>query len=195
TSKIRSRASRASSMANMTSCPSPPSTWWAPSRRRWKRPAAWQPKRREPRIASGMDEKNMGDQVQFELVTPERLVVSEPVDMVVVPGSEGDFGVLPGHAPLISTVRPGVIETYAGKAVKDRIFVAGGFAEVTRERCTVLAEEAVPVAELDRSQIESEAAAAREDIGLARDAGERAAAERALAVAEAKLQLIQRTAQ
>ncbi|PWT92711.1 MAG: F0F1 ATP synthase subunit epsilon [Proteobacteria bacterium] len=137
----------------------------------------------------------MGDQVQFELVTPERLVVSEPVDMVVVPGSEGDFGVLPGHAPLISTVRPGVIETYAGKAVKDRIFVAGGFAEVTRERCTVLAEEAVPVAELDRSQIESEAAAAREDIGLARDAGERAAAERALAVAEAKLQLIQRTAQ
>ena len=89
----------------------------------------------------------MADQVQFELVAPERLLLSEPVDMVVVPGSEGDFGVLAGHAPLISTVRPGVIETYSGKTVKDRIFVAGGFAEVTRERCTVLAEEAVPVAE------------------------------------------------
>jgi F-type H+-transporting ATPase subunit epsilon len=133
----------------------------------------------------------MADQVQFELVAPERLLLSEPVDMVVVPGSEGDFGVLPGHAPLISTVRPGVIETYSGKAVKDRIFVAGGFAEVTRERCTVLAEEAAPLAELDRAQIEAQARTAREDLGLAKDAAERAAAERTLAVAEAKLAVLQ----
>ena len=133
----------------------------------------------------------MADQVQFELVAPERLLLSEPVDMVVVPGSEGDFGVLPGHAPLISTVRPGVIETYAGKTVKDRIFVAGGFAEVTRERCTVLAEEAMPVDDLDRTAIEAQARAAREDLGLAKDAAERAAAERSLAVAEAKLAVLQ----
>ena len=133
----------------------------------------------------------MADQVQFELVAPERLLLSEPVDMVVVPGSEGDFGVLPGHAPLISTVRPGVIETYAGKTVKDRIFVAGGFAEVTRERCTVLAEEAMPVDDLDRAAIEAQARAAREDLGLAKDAAERAAAERSLAVAEAKLAVLQ----
>ena len=133
----------------------------------------------------------MADQVQFELVSPERLLLSEPVDMVVVPGSEGDFGVLAGHAPLISTVRPGVIETYAGKTVKDRIFVAGGFAEVTRERCTVLAEEALPVTELDRAAIEAEARTAREDIGLAKDAAQRAAAERALAIAEAKLAVLQ----
>lgn len=138
--------------------------------------------------------QNMADQVQFELVTPERLLVSEPVDMVVVPGSEGDFGVLPGHAPLVSTVRPGVIETYSGKLVKDRIFVAGGFAEVTRERCTVLAEEALPVADLDRGAAEAAAAAAREDIGLAKDAAERMAAERSLAVAEAKLQVLQTAA-
>ena len=136
----------------------------------------------------------MADQVQFELVSPERLLLSEPVDMVVVPGSEGDFGVLAGHAPLISTVRPGVIETYAGKTVKDRIFVAGGFAEVTRERCTVLAEEALPVADLDRSAVEAEARTAREDIGLAKDAAERAAAERALAIAEAKLAVLQQAA-
>jgi F-type H+-transporting ATPase subunit epsilon len=133
----------------------------------------------------------MADQVQFELVSPERLLLSEPVDMVVVPGSEGDFGVLAGHAPLISTVRPGVIETYAGKTVKDRIFVAGGFAEVTRERCTVLAEEATPLADLDRAAIEAQARTAREDLGLAKDAGERAAAERSLAVAEAKLAILQ----
>ncbi|HEX6102223.1 MAG TPA: F0F1 ATP synthase subunit epsilon [Alphaproteobacteria bacterium] len=133
----------------------------------------------------------MADQVQFELVAPERLLLSESVDMVVVPGSEGDFGVLPGHAPLISTVRPGVIETYAGKTVKDRIFVAGGFAEVTRERCTVLAEEAMPVDDLDRAAIEAQARAAREDLGLAKDAAERAAAERSLAVAEAKLAVLQ----
>ncbi len=134
----------------------------------------------------------MADQVQFELVSPERLLLTEPVDMVVVPGSEGDFGVLPGHAPLISTVRPGVIETYAGKSVKDRIFVAGGFAEVTRERCTVLAEEATPVADLDHMAIEAAARAAREDLGLAKDAVERAAAERRVAVAEAKLAVLKR---
>ena len=133
----------------------------------------------------------MADQVQFELVAPERLLLSEPVDMVVVPGSEGDFGVLPGHAPLISTVRPGVIETYHGKAVKDRIFVAGGFAEVTRERCTVLAEEAIPLVEIDRSAVEGEARTVREDVGLAKDPSEREAAERRLAVAEAKLAALQ----
>jgi F-type H+-transporting ATPase subunit epsilon len=133
----------------------------------------------------------MADQVQFELVAPERLLLSEPVDMVVVPGSEGDFGVLPGHAPLISTVRPGVIEIYHGKAVKDRIFVAGGFAEVTRERCTVLAEEAIPLVEIDRSAVEAEARTVREDVGLAKDPSEREAAERRLAVAEAKLAALQ----
>ena len=133
----------------------------------------------------------MADQVQFELVAPERLLVSEPVDMVVVPGSEGDFGVLPGHAPLISTVRPGVIETYSGKAVKDRIFVAGGFAEVPRERCTVLAEEALPLAEIDRAAVAAAARTLREGLGLAKDEAERAATERRLAAAEAKLAILQ----
>ena len=66
----------------------------------------------------------MADKVQFELVSPERLLISEPVDMVVVPGSEGDFGVLPGHAPFISTVRPGVIEVYEGSTVTERPFLA-----------------------------------------------------------------------
>ncbi|HTV44418.1 MAG TPA: ATP synthase F1 subunit epsilon [Stellaceae bacterium] len=96
----------------------------------------------------------MPDRVQFELVTPERLLISEPVEMVVVPGSEGNFGVLPGHSLLMSTIRPGTIEIYEGRAVTRRIFVAGGFAEVTPERCTVLADEAMPPEALDRTAIE-----------------------------------------
>ena len=93
--------------------------------------------------------------MEFELVSPERLLVSRGVDMVVVPGEEGDFGVLPGHALFLSGVRPGVIEIYDGDTVSDRIFVAGGFAEVTGERCTVLAEEAVSLAEVDRTAVEA----------------------------------------
>jgi F-type H+-transporting ATPase subunit epsilon len=98
----------------------------------------------------------MPDQVNFELVTPERIVLSEMVDMVVVPGSEGNFGVLPGHSLLVSTIRPGTVDVYQGNTVVRRIFIAGGFAEVTPERCTVLATEAVPAGELDRGAIQSE---------------------------------------
>ena len=96
----------------------------------------------------------MADKVAFELVSPERLLISADVDMVVIPGSEGDFGVLPGHAPLISSVRPGVIRIHDQGQVSDRIFIKGGFAEVTPEGCTVLAEEAVPISELDRAGLE-----------------------------------------
>ena len=81
----------------------------------------------------------MADKVEFELVSPEKLLVSQPVDMVVVPGSEGNFGVLAGHSPFISTIRPGVIDIFEGERIVDRIFIAGGFAEVTETRCTVLA--------------------------------------------------------
>ena len=84
----------------------------------------------------------MADTLQFELVAPERLIFSGDVEMVVVPGAEGDFGVLPGHSLLLSTLRPGVIEIYENEKPKDRYVVAEGFAEVTGERCTVLSTEA-----------------------------------------------------
>jgi len=132
--------------------------------------------------------------VDFELVSPERLLVSQPVDMVVVPGGEGDFGVLPGHAPLISTVRPGVIEIYEGTAVTDRIFVAGGFAEVTAERCTVLAELAMPVSEIDAARTEQQLRDARDQASQARTDEERGAAERIARLAEAKLEALRRVA-
>ncbi len=129
----------------------------------------------------------MAEQIQFELVSPERLLLSQPVEMVVVPGAEGDFGVLPGHAPMVSSVRPGVIAVFEGTQVKQRIFVAGGFAEVTAERCTVLAEQAVPVADMDRGAIESEIRGAREDLAEAKDDLARGRLEGQITVAEAKL--------
>jgi F-type H+-transporting ATPase subunit epsilon len=98
----------------------------------------------------------MPDRLEFELVTPERLLLSEMVEMVVVPGTEGNFGVLPGHAPLISTIRPGMIEIYEGQTVTRQIFIVGGIAEVTPERCTVLADEAVAPDTLDRGAIETD---------------------------------------
>src|SRR6202040_1621050 len=99
----------------------------------------------------------MADRVQFELVTPERLVISEMIEMVVVPGTEGNFGVLPGHSPLISTIRPGMIDIYETRpTISGRIFIVSGIAEVTPERCTVLAEEARDPATLDRGAIEAE---------------------------------------
>ncbi len=129
----------------------------------------------------------MPDQVQFELVSPERLIMSEPVDMLVAPGSEGDFGVLPGHAPLLSKLRPGLIAVFSGTTVTRRIFVAGGFAEVTPERCTVLAEEAQPLDRIDRGAVEQQLRVAREEAQIATDDAERARAEGRIAVAEAKL--------
>jgi len=134
----------------------------------------------------------MPNSFQFELVSPEKLVLSKQAALVNVPGGEGDYGVLAGHAPMITTVRPGVVEVFADDhgAPADRIFVAGGFAEVTNERCTVLAEQATPVTELNAVQLEEQAKNFAEDINLAKTHGERAAAEEQLALTKAKLQVI-----
>ncbi len=129
----------------------------------------------------------MADKVEFELVSPTKLLYTGAVDMVVVPGTEGDFGVLPGHSPVISQVRPGVIAVHDDGKLGDHIFVAGGFAEVTQTRLTVLAEEAVPVADIDRAGAEARLAAARTQVGEADNARDKAAAERELAVCEAMI--------
>lgn len=129
----------------------------------------------------------MSEKVEFELVAPERLLVSESVEMVVVPGSEGDFGVLAGHSATVSSIRPGVIAVFEDGGVTARIFVSGGFAEVTPERCTVLADDAEPLGEIDRAAVERSLPDLRDDITAARDDAERSAAEKALVVAEAKI--------
>ena len=92
--------------------------------------------------------------INLEIVSPEKLLLSRDVDMVVIPASEGDMGVLEGHAPMMVTLRGGIVSLYSGDQVTDSLFVAGGFAEVTPERCTVLAGEAMPVNEIERSEAE-----------------------------------------
>jgi F-type H+-transporting ATPase subunit epsilon len=141
--------------------------------------------------------------VQFELVTPERLIVSTEVEMVVVPGTEGNFGVLAGHAPLISTIRPGTVDIYQGRTITQRIFVIGGIAEVTPERCTVLADEAMAPDSLDRNALDRELTEIEGNLPSLREQVARAAGtdrerllaelhrlERAQNVARAKLQIL-----
>lgn len=113
---------------------------------------------------------------KFELVSPERLVMSADVDQVDLPGAGGDFGVLAGHAPLVSTLRPGVITVKAG-GTSSRVFVRGGFAEVNASGLTVLAEKAVPVAELKADEIADEIRNAEEDVADAKSPEARQAAE------------------
>lgn len=129
----------------------------------------------------------MHDLVHFELVSPERLLRSAEVFMVVVPGSEGDFGVLPGHAPLMSTIRPGTIAVYPTgmNDVPERIFIDGGFAEVSATGLTILAEGATPVAEIDVEATARGLAAARERLAAASGEAETAAATKRVAAFEA----------
>ncbi len=127
----------------------------------------------------------MADIFKFDVVTPTRLLVSEEVAMVVIPGGDGDFGVLPGHAPLLSTVRPGTVDIYEKDKVRERIFVEGGFAEVTDDRCTVLAEMAVPVSQIDIQEAEKRREAASEALEASESFEERKAHGRELAAAEA----------
>src|SRR3954452_23164872 len=102
----------------------------------------------------------------FDLVSPEKLLFSGEVDQVDVPGSEGDFGVLAGHAPLVATVRPGVLVMYR-EGGELRVVINGGFAEVNPAGLTVLADMAVPVEEFDRSVLTQEIERTTEDTGKA----------------------------
>lgn len=124
----------------------------------------------------------------FDLVSPERRLISEPARMAVVPGEEGDFGVLPGHTALVATVRPGVVEVHGpeGSAVR-RIFVAGGFADVTATSCTILAEEAVSVSDLNVEALEKSLGNLKDDLSLARDEMERARVSRKIVLVQAKI--------
>ncbi|MDP1963512.1 MAG: ATP synthase F1 subunit epsilon [Reyranella sp.] len=122
--------------------------------------------------------------VNFRLVMPERELLATEADMVVVPGSEGDFGVLPGHAPLISTVRPGVLEVFQGNKAEQRFLVVGGFAEVTPERCTVLADEALPFETVTPEQLVERERTAERDLTDAATEAEKAVATKNLAIAK-----------
>jgi F-type H+-transporting ATPase subunit epsilon len=118
----------------------------------------------------------MADPFQFELVSPERLLLSGMVEEVVVPGSEGYFTVLKGHAPFMSTMRPGVVEVKRGEG-DVRIFVRGGFADVNGVSLTILAEQAIMVDEVDASMLAEDIRNAEEDVADAKDGASKDAAE------------------
>ncbi len=120
----------------------------------------------------------------FELVSPEKLLFSGDVDMAVIPAEEGDIGVLADHAPLIATVRPGVIRTYSNGQMAQRLFVAGGFLEVTKDRCTMLADAAVPVGDIDRAAAHADLARLSGET-VNTDKHEKTLQQRKLAVAKA----------
>lgn len=123
----------------------------------------------------------MANTVHFELVSPERLLMDVEASGVVVPGGEGDFMVLPNHAPMLSTIRPGVIEVQeVGKNEPTKLFINGGYAEVSAVGLVVLAEEAIAVADLSKTDIEQRLQNTREDIEDAKSDEEKRQAEERL---------------
>lgn len=132
----------------------------------------------------------MAETFQFELVAPEEIILSEAAEMVVVPGGDGDYGVLPRHAPMITTVRTGVLAVYEARKVRERIFVAGGFAEVTPQRLTVLVEEALRLEGVKRADVEQVLKDAQDDLLDARDDSEKAQIQRRIDIEQAKLQAL-----
>ena len=118
----------------------------------------------------------MTQKIQFELVSPESKIMSEDVTMAVVPGSEGDFGVLSGHTPLVANIRTGVVEIYRDdmKNVSERIFISGGTADVTGAQCTVLAEQAIPVNDIDKADIDRQITDIENDLQSITDSADQA---------------------
>lgn len=122
----------------------------------------------------------MAELLKFELVSPERLLMSADVQQVTVPGTEGDFTVLVRHAPVLSTVRPGVLSVVNDGGSEDKIYVRGGFAEVNPDGLTVLAEEAVHMSDLDAAALAQQIKNAEEDVADAKDDDRRARAQEVL---------------
>jgi F-type H+-transporting ATPase subunit epsilon len=122
----------------------------------------------------------MADLFKFDLVSPEDLLLSQDVQQVLVPGTEGNFTVMPGHAPVLSTMRPGVIDVTDEAGNEERIYVRGGVAEVNPKGLTVLAEEAVPLAELSSDMLAQQIKNAEEDVADATEDEKRRRAQESL---------------
>ena len=122
----------------------------------------------------------MAEAFKFELVSPERLLVSEQVESVVIPGAEGEMTVMAHHAPVMTTIKPGVVtlKTAAGK--EERYVVFGGFADIVPSGCTLLAESAVAVGDIDRADLARRIQEAKEDAADAKDDQARSKAEQFL---------------
>ena len=115
----------------------------------------------------------MADKIHFDLVSPERMLLSEDVDMVTLPGTEGYMGVLAGHAPVLTSLRAGVIEVKGGETADIKLFVRGGFAEIDAKKVVVLAEEAILMADFDVAALDQRIQDTEEDLVAAKTDAER----------------------
>ncbi|WP_419695119.1 F0F1 ATP synthase subunit epsilon [Mesorhizobium muleiense] len=122
----------------------------------------------------------MPEAFKFELVSPERLLVSEQVESVVVPGAEGEMTVMAHHAPVMTTIKPGVVTVKTAEGKAERYVVFGGFADIVPAGCTLLAESAVAVGDIDRADLARRIQEAREDVADAKDDETRSKAEQFL---------------
>jgi F-type H+-transporting ATPase subunit epsilon len=122
----------------------------------------------------------MADAFKFELVSPERLLVSEQVESVVIPGAEGEMTVMAYHAPVMTTIKPGVVTVKAAGGKEERFVVFGGFADILPSGCTLLAESAVHVDDIDRADLARRIQDAKEDAADAKDDQARSRAEQFL---------------
>lgn len=117
---------------------------------------------------------------KFDLVSPERLLVSEDVESVIIPGAEGEMTVMANHAPVMTTIKPGVVTVKPVSGAEERYVVFGGFADILPAGCTLLAEEAFAVKDLNRDEISRRIQEAREDVTDAKDDAEKTKAEQYL---------------
>ena len=132
----------------------------------------------------------MNDKVDFELVSPEKLLMSTQASMVVIPGTEGDFGILAGHTDIISNIRVGIVDVYTDEIIDKRVFVSGGIAEVSEDRCTILADEAIVLEEIDKKTAEGRLSEAQKILNESKDEAARVTAERQVEIAQMLLDAV-----
>ena len=130
--------------------------------------------------------------IQFELVSPEEKLITEAVSMAVIPGEEGEFGVGAGHSALVVSLQAGVVKLYKDGLDSEakKVFITGGFADVTGELCTILAEEAINVNDLDQAALEKQLADLNEDLGLAEEKADKLRISKRIALVKAKLSAV-----
>lgn len=133
----------------------------------------------------------MSNVIQFELVSPEEKLVSESVYLAEIPGDDGFFGVMKGHSSLLSSLKPGVVRLQREQgADKQEIFIAGGFADVNAESCTVLAEDAIPVKDLNKESLEQHLTDLGEDLGMAEEKLDKERIKEKIAITKAKISAV-----
>ena len=129
------------------------------------------------------------DRLQLELVLPDKLVASKLVDMVIIAGTEGDFGVLPEHAPLVSSIRPGLLEIHDSEKT-EKFFLAGGFVEVLSNQVSILASELCSLEDIDVSSCKDEIENLKKQLNSSQDEKEKSLIQNNIDKLEVKITLI-----